>query len=88
MWMRPIMAAMGMLLAIHAGAIVGSAEEVAPADDVVAAVEGEEVLTSQLEDSADPCLAEIGRACRCCPEWANYFVFDVLFLQRDNATNG
>lgn len=24
----------------------------------------------------------------CCPDWDTYFLFDVLFLQRDNATNG
>ncbi|MBL6831322.1 MAG: hypothetical protein ISQ70_07880, partial [Pirellulales bacterium] len=24
----------------------------------------------------------------CCPDWNSYFLFDVLLLQRDNATNG
>jgi hypothetical protein len=27
-------------------------------------------------------------ACSCCPGWSQYAIFDVLFLQRDNATNG
>jgi len=26
--------------------------------------------------------------CDCCPDWQRYAIFDVLFLQRDNATNG
>lgn len=36
----------------------------------------------------DACMTQIRQACGCCPEWANYLVFDALFLQRDNATNG
>jgi hypothetical protein len=24
----------------------------------------------------------------CCPDWNDYFLFDVLLLQRDNGTNG
>lgn len=26
--------------------------------------------------------------CDCCPDWQRYAIFDVLFLQRDNATSG
>lgn len=36
----------------------------------------------------EACLAAVRGMCDCCPEWNNYFVFDALFLQRDNATNG
>jgi hypothetical protein len=38
--------------------------------------------------SDEECLTAIRQTCRCCPEWPDYFVFDVLFLQRDNATSG
>lgn len=34
--------------------------------------------------SDDACLAEIRRCC-CCPNWTHYAIFDVLFLQRNNA---
>ncbi len=40
------------------------------------------------ETPDEACLSEIRRVCRCCPEWSSYVVFDALFLQRDNATNG
>lgn len=33
-------------------------------------------------------MQEIRRSCSCCPQWPNYFVFDALLLQRNNATNG
>jgi hypothetical protein len=34
--------------------------------------------------SDDACLQEIRRCC-CCPNWTHYAIFDVLFLQRNNA---
>jgi len=59
---------------------------VAPVEaDVVTAFDDEQV---SIEAAEEACIAEVRRVCRCCPEWGSYAVFDVLFLQRDNATNG
>ncbi len=67
-----------------------TARQPAAADDAGQVVDlptdDAEMLTS--EPVPDECMNELRRACGCCPEWNNYFVFDVLFLQRDNATNG
>ena len=65
------------------------AVEPTPADGVtdalVAPAEIGEGLVS-IEDEA--ALQAVRECCTNCPEWPRYFVFDVLFLQRDNATNG
>lgn len=53
---------------------------------VVAMAEAPDALAGEMSDEA--CMTAIRQSCRCCPEWPDYFAFDVLFLQRDNATNG
>lgn len=91
---------LGLALLADLGATAFGADTVSGAEDAVvgmaARASADSEVGSVLSDAtaaadgmaSDECLNEIRRACRCCPEWANYAVFDVLFLQRDNATNG
>jgi hypothetical protein len=78
--------ALGLLLTVFVGAAAGQSIPVPDgleADGLV----GQFGITAPAEEVvSEQHLAEIRQACRCCPEWANYLVFDTLFLQRDNAT--
>jgi hypothetical protein len=57
---------------------LAAAEPSPPADPLAAATLAGAV------PSDDACLQEI-RQCCCCPNWTHYAIFDVLFLQRNNA---
>jgi hypothetical protein len=77
------------------GVLIAAAVGVAD-DAVVPTQQAAGLQDMQLVPDADPsampedeaCWSEVRRACGCCPEWSNYLVFDALFLQRDNATDG
>lgn len=51
-------------------------------------IDSEAVVYDQVEPADEAVMQEMRRCCSCCPQWPNYFVFDALLLQRDNATNG
>lgn len=88
MRMRIVALAMGFFIATVVLAPAQGSQPAAPADHAIAAAVAEEASLNVLDGVADDSLQCISRACNCCPEWANYFVVDFLFLQRDNATNG
>lgn len=74
-------------LIVQVGPVSGQPTE-SPAAKAAAPVI-EEAFEPSLDAAAPSISAAVCRRdCQCCPEWMNYLVFDALFLQRDNATNG
>lgn len=78
----------GLLLPAFANAADESVVvESAPAEETIVMDPAlAEVYAAPAAD--DACMKRLRRSCNCCPEWPDYLVFDALFLQRDNATNG
>ncbi len=85
---RGVVTGVGLILAalLHSPAI--GQQRGAEDDQVVGLTAADAGSPPFSETIPEPCVEEIRRACDCCPEWSNYLVFDALFLQRDNATNG
>jgi len=47
-----------------------------------------DLFPSLLTRHARPATIQLCGIPNCCPDWSRYAIFDVMFLQRDNATSG